>query len=139
MFSIIDLGCMPGAYYNIQRLKWKEQNLCTIVPWGFHSCACKHLQNFGMYAPVDIDVDAMFQFLDNSVPRGEYKPKEYYFMLSGSQLDPTNKHGKMFHDMVAHPNVIQVDRFTNKSHDSKGVNLFRFSESKDFVFPLENK
>lgn len=139
MFSIEKVGTFPGAHYNVSNLYVKQsgrkQHICTVVHWGFNSCACFHLQQFGNYAPCGVDVNAMFEFLDNYGSEASYKPKEYYFMLSGTQLQTIET--DLFKNMVAHPCVQQIDKFENKSHQSKGVSLFRYSAAKDFVFPTE--
>lgn len=142
MFSIKTVGTFPGEHYRVNQLYinsgTQSQRICTVVDWGFNSCACKILQGFGIYPPKGVDVDAMFDFLDEfGKDNGAYLPKEYYFMISGTQLAQPVGSAKLFHDLVNHPNVQQIDQFTNKSHESKGVNLYRYSAAKDFVFPLE--
>lgn len=80
-----------------------------------------------------IDVDAMFKYLNGyGKTKAEYCPREYYFMIGGIQRDTD-----LIKKMIAHPCVQQIDQFKNKSHDSIGVTLWRYSEDKDFAFPLE--
>jgi hypothetical protein len=127
MFSVTELGIVPGHHSSIHKLNFNGHGICNIQKWGFNSCAVMNLQGFGYYL-TEFDVDKMFQFLNEWGTTGEYKPKEYYFLLSKRQyttVEPLKK-------MVEHPNVKMLDTFTNKSHDSTGVSLFRYSEKMDF-------
>jgi hypothetical protein len=97
--------------------------------WGFQSCAVCNLYGWNGYWLEKVDFDALFAFLNTQMKNlSSYEPKEYYFLISGSQLETYTG----IQRLVAHPKVKQVDKFDNKSHSSEGVNLYRYSEQGDF-------
>lgn len=102
--------------------------VCKIETWAFASCACFALHSFKnaynfRFTPEN--VDEFFKFvctLDK-----DWQPKEFYFMLSKSQLGVDR-----IKCLYKHPNVRLRDVFDNKSHGPNKVYLFRYSASKDF-------
>ena len=108
--------------------KNESKYVCKIETWAFGSCACFALRRFNdgyQFNFTPENIDAFYKFvcgLDE-----DWKPKEFYFLLSRSQLSL----GKL-KPLYKHPNVKLRDVFDNKSHGPNKVYLFRYSASKDF-------
>ena len=106
----------------------ESKYVCKIETWAFGSCACFALRRFNdgyQFNFTPENIDAFYAFvcgLDE-----DWKPKEFYFLLSRSQLSL----GKL-KPLYKHPNVKLRDVFDNKSHGPNKVYLFRYSASKDF-------
>ena len=113
-------------------IKYKDEGeskyVCKIETWAFGSCACFALSRFNDAYKFRFEVDNIDKFFDYICTLDEdWKPKEFYFMLSKSQLKLDR-----FKLMFKHPNVKLRDVFMNKSHGPNKVYLFRYSVKKDF-------
>lgn len=113
-------------------IKFKEGNenfyVCLIETWAFGSCACFALSRFNDAQSFRFDednIDDFFAFIC-SLDK-DWMPKEFYFLLSKSQL----ARASLTH-LYKHPKVRLRDVFDNKSHGPNKVYLFRYSDSKDF-------
>jgi hypothetical protein len=102
--------------------------VCKIETWAFGSCACFALSRFndGYNFRYDAEnIDKFFEFVCSLDE--DWKPREFYFLLSKSQLAQDK-----LKFLYKHPNVKLRDVFSNKSHGPNKVYLFRYSASKDF-------
>lgn len=113
-------------------IKYKDEGeskyVCKIETWAFGSCACFALSRFNDAYKFRFEADNIDKFFDYICTLDEdWKPKEFYFMLSKSQLTLDR-----FKLMFNHPNVKLRDVFMNKSHGPNKVYLFRYSVKKDF-------
>jgi hypothetical protein len=102
--------------------------VCRIETWAFSSCACFALSRFNdawHFKFTDENVDGFFKYL--CTLDEDWQPKEFYFMLSTSQLESVR-----FKALYKHPDVKLRDVFKNKSHNPNKVYLFRYSSKKDF-------
>ena len=113
-------------------IKYKDEGeskyVCKIETWAFGSCACFALSRFNDAYNFRFEADNIDNFFDYICTLDEdWKPKEFYFMLSKSQLKLDR-----FKFMFNHPNVKLRDVFMNKSHGPNKVYLFRYSVKKDF-------
>lgn len=105
-----------------------KQFVCKLQTWEFGSCACFGLSRFSdawEFKFDDENVDPFFKYL--CTLDVDWKPKEFYFLLSGSQVKNYRTR-----TLVKHPNVKLRDVFENKSHGPNKVYLFRYSASMDF-------
>lgn len=113
-------------------IKYKDggesQYVCKIETWAFGSCACFALSRFNDAYKFRFEADNIDKFFEYiCILDEDWKPKEFYFMLSKSQLKLDR-----FKLMFNHPNVKLRDVFMNKSHGPNKVYLFRYSAKKDF-------
>ena len=113
-------------------IKYKDggetKYVCKIETWAFGSCACFALSRFNDAYHFKFNAENIDKFFKYICTLDEdWKPQEFYFMLSKSQL----KLGR-FKLMFNHPNVKLRDVFMNKSHGPNKVYLFRYSVKKDF-------
>lgn len=102
--------------------------VCKIETWAFNSCACFALTKFNeayQFKFNEENTDVFFKYIETL--DDDWKPCEFYFMLSKSQLL-----NNRFKYLFQHPNVKLRDVFMNKSHGPNRVYLFRYSSKKDF-------
>jgi hypothetical protein len=103
-----------------------KTRVCNVTSWGMGSCAVATLQNWGWTCRVRLDeLDSFFHFICEEVDE-DWKPCEFYFLLSDSQKRREFKH------LIQHPNVRLRDKFVNKSHGPNKVYLYRYSKALDF-------
>lgn len=125
MFSIEWDGDISwDSHGRVGQIFWNQSRVCDVQTWGFHSCAVLLLQHWNG-AILSADLNAFFDFVAQQDE--DWQPEEAYFLLSSTQV------GRIWaKQLIEHPCVKQVDKFSNKAHGPNDVFLFRWSAAKDF-------
>jgi hypothetical protein len=117
----------------------KSTPVCTFITWGFRSCAAAIIQNFNIFYYGNPWTDEMVADLlklmaDKEKQLGTYTSQEAYFLLGVAQYSSAS-----FSKLINHPNVRQIDLYTNKAHDGNKVKLYRISVENDYPNFRESK
>lgn len=106
-----------------------DQRVCNAEEWAFHSCGTMMFYNMSINPNwwTKANIDRVIQALPVlSTGKSSYKAQEVYLQISSGQLK------NYFQAFLTHPNIKEVDVYTNKAHGPHKLHLFRISATKDF-------
>jgi hypothetical protein len=140
-FRAVQKAANLGGSGHTYDLYYKEDKIprCQFITWGFRSCAAAIIQNFGggFYSNpwTDEMVEDLLKLMtDKEKQLGTYTSREAYFLLGVAQHSSAT-----FSKLIKHPNVRQLDLYSNKAHDGNKVKLFRISVENDYPNFRESK
>lgn len=102
--------------------------VCKVEEWAFSSCATLAFYSLSMNLKwwTKENIDKLVMSLPNLHSYSGYAAQEVY-------LQPSDTQKKMLPPaFFEHPNIKEIDSYTNKAHGPNKVYLYRISAAKDF-------
>ena len=110
-------------------LKDGDEHVCDVEEWAFRSCAVFIFQGLTIQSDwwSSENIDRLVAYLPDMRCQSCYCPAEVYLLVSSGKGQSS-----LLGVLRTHPNIKEVDHFTNKAHGPNTVHLFRISAAKDF-------